>query len=160
MSESHVKTYRAKYLPAGISIVASAYGYIGKLAGTGKDTQHYGALIVTPKDVIFYRKGFFGEINQAIPLDKITSVEQSSVLGFKSIRLHTSHDDLSFTTNESAKYQQIVAALEAGRASKTSAAVATDSPLDALKKLGELRAAGVLTDAEFEEKKKSLLARL
>jgi hypothetical protein len=40
------------------------------------------------------------------------------------------------------------------------AAPAADDPLERLNKLGELRAAGVLTDAEFEQKKAELLAQI
>lgn len=156
---SHVKTYRSKYLTQGDEVEATAEGYIGKMMGDGKDRQHHGALIVTRKMVVFYRKGFFGEVNQSIPLDKVTSIEQSSMLGFKTIRLHASHDDLAFTTTDGAKYPLLVAAIEAGRTSKPAATLG-DSPLDALKKLGELRSAGVLSDAEFEEKKRHLLSKV
>ena len=159
MSDSaHVKAYRTKYLGKDETIIATAEGYIGKMMGSGKDTQHVGALIVTEKIVTFYRKGFFGEINQSIPLDKITSIEQSSTLGFKTVRLHTSHDDLGFTTAKP-EYAAVLAAINARR-SRADSAVAADSPLDALKKLGELRAAGVVTDAEFAEKKAALLSKL
>ena len=159
---SHVKAYRSKYLPKEDDIQASADGYIGKMMGEGKDKQHNGALIVTRKLVVFYRKGFFGEVNQSIPLDKVTSIEQSSMLGFKSIRIHTSHDDLAFTTTQGDKYPTLVAAIDAGRASKPSPSLGgpSESPLDALRKLGELRSAGVVSDAEFEEKKRHLLGKL
>ncbi len=162
MSESkHVKTYREKHLAPGASIVATAEGYIGKLGGSDKELQRYGSLIITNTAVVFYRKGWFGEINQSIPLDKLTSIEQSSVLGFRGIRLHTSHDDLKFTTQNGDEYKQILAAVEAGRGAKPSAAAsAGESPLDTLKKLGELKAAGLLSEAEFDEKKRHLLSRV
>ena len=38
------------------------------------------------------------------------------------------------------------------------AAASTDDKLDQLKKLGELKTAGVLTDAEFEAQKAKILA--
>lgn len=156
----HVAAYRTKYLKPGDSILVAAEGYTGKMMGSGKDTQQNGALLVTNTLVVFYRKGFFGEINQSIPLDKITSIEQSSILGFKSIKLHTSHDELGFTTAKP-EYARLVEAIEAGRTrTAPKQAAAGDSPLDALKKLGELRAAGVLTEQEFESKKQSLLAKL
>lgn len=152
---SHVSVYRTKYLAKGDTIIATAEGYI-----TGKNGAHFGALIVTSKLVVFYRKGFFGEVHQSIPLDKLTSIEQSSLLGHRTLKLHTSHDDLDFKTGQSAaRYQEIVSAVEAGRAHPASPAVAA-SPLEALKALGDLRAAGVLTEAEFEEKKKELLKRV
>jgi hypothetical protein len=49
----------------------------------------------------------------------------------------------------------------AGAAPAAAPAPATSSdPLERLNKLGELRAAGVLTDAEFEQKKAELLAQI
>lgn len=159
---SHVATYRKKHLRQGETIVAAAEGYIGKMMGSGKDTQHNGALVVTTKRVAFYRKGFLGEVHQDIPLDKITSVEQSSMLGHRVLRVHTSHDDLEFKTFQGEQYPAVVSAIEAGRTGHTprSPAPASEGPLEALKKLGELRAAGIVTDAEFEAKKRDLLAKL
>lgn len=162
---SHVKAYRSRHLGQD-EIRATAEGYIGKTFGSGKDMAYRGALIVTSKNVVFYRKGFFGEINQSIPIKSITSIEQKSLLGLRTVRFHTSHDDLEFTTGEAKEYAAILSAVEAGRAQAAPpaapAAPAGDAgdALDALRKLGELRAAGVINDAEFEAKKASLLARL
>jgi len=35
-----------------------------------------------------------------------------------------------------------------------------DDPIEQLKKLGELRAAGIITDEEFEQKKKELMGQI
>jgi hypothetical protein len=48
----------------------------------------------------------------------------------------------------------------AQRASSTPVTAGVDSPLDALKKLGQLRDSGVITAAEFEAKKAEMLKRL
>lgn len=159
---SHVKAFRARHLGKEETIKASAEGYIGKMMGSGKDTQHNGVLIVTEKSVTFYRKGFFGEVHQSIPLKSITSIEQKSMLGHRTVRIHTSHDDLEFKTLDAAGYAQLLGAIEAGRSPSlsTHSTGPGDSPLDALRKLGDLRAAGVITDAEFEAKKASLLAKV
>lgn len=45
-------------------------------------------------------------------------------------------------------------------AAPTAAPAAEDGPMEQLKKLGELREAGILTDEEFETKKAELLSRL
>jgi hypothetical protein len=42
----------------------------------------------------------------------------------------------------------------------TPTTAAAPDPLDALKRLGELKAAGVITDAEFEAKKAQLLSQI
>jgi len=170
----HVRAWLAKYAEQGEQVSAWAEGYIGKMMGSGKDKQHNGALIITGRRVIFYRSGFLGEVHQAIPLAKISSVEQSSFLGQRKVRMHTSHDDLEFTTFDDNPYARVVAALQAGAVNKGEGAggvgdvaaagaagpAGSDTPLDALKKLGELRAAGVINEAEFEAKKAELLGRM
>jgi hypothetical protein len=47
-----------------------------------------------------------------------------------------------------------------GRPAAAPAGESKDQIMAMLKQLGELKAAGVLTDAEFESKKKELLAKL
>jgi hypothetical protein len=64
----HVRVFKARYLEAGEVVVASAEGYIGKMMGQGADTQRNGALIVTDRRAVFYRKGIFGEVQESIPL--------------------------------------------------------------------------------------------
>jgi len=156
---THTRHFRERHLETGEEIKAAAPGYIGKMMGSGDDRQHNGELIVTNKRVIFYRKGFFGEVLETMPFDKITSVEQKSLMGHRTLRLHTSNDDLEFKSFKGEEYQEVAAAIQHGRATfekQTSTAV-KESPLETLKKLAELRAAGVVSEAEFEAKKRQLL---
>jgi hypothetical protein len=53
--------------------------------------------------------------------------------------------------------EQAYAAQEAAAAPPPPAAPSTDDKLEQLKQLGELKAAGVLTDAEFEVQKEKIL---
>jgi hypothetical protein len=87
-------------LGGNVTVVATLEGYIGTIMGQGKNQQHNGQLIVTNQRVVFYRKGFLGEVFETIPLSKITSIEQKSFLGHRAVTLHTSHDELSFKTFE------------------------------------------------------------
>jgi len=48
----------------------------------------------------------------------------------------------------------------AGNPAQPDAAMSRDQVMTTLKELGELKAAGILTEDEFNEKKKDLLARL
>lgn len=160
MSESkHVVAFRAKHLKAGEEVVASGEGYIGEMMGEGKSAQHNGALIVSRERVIFYRSGFFGEVLETIPLKSITSIERKSMLGHRTIRIHTSHDALEFKTFDSAAERSLVDAIEAHRFSAADRPQAGTS-LDTLKKLAELRDAGVITEDEFAEKKRKILSSL
>lgn len=161
----HVTKFRAKHLQPGEQVVAWGEGYIGQMLGKGKDAQHNGVLIVTATRAAFYRKGLLGEVLETIPLKAITSIERKSFMGHRSIRLHTSHDALEFKSFKKDKEQTLVDAIEEGRnnGSQTApvpAQPAGDDTMAALAKLGELKAAGVLTEDEFSSKKAELLARL
>lgn len=162
----HVKKFRENHLKPTEKIIAFAEGYIGEMMGKGKDAQHNGSLIITETLVIFYRKGLFGEVLETIPLKSITSIERKSSILSKTIRLHASHDDLTFKSQSMDKniQQEIIDAIELGRSStSTDSPVVTisnteESPIEKIKKLGELKEAGILTEAEFENKKTELLA--
>lgn len=139
-------------------------GWIGETMGTGKDTQHLGCFVLTNRRAAFSKKGVLGEVFQAIPLEKISSVETRTSMGRRILTLHTSHDDLTFKTYETAPlFEQVYNRIESLRSAAHPVQAANreeKSPLELIQQLGELRSAGLLTDAEFEEKKKALLAKL
>lgn len=84
------------------------------------------------------------------------------MMGYRVLRLHTSHDELAFKTFEGkALFDQVYACLEEKRHSAEPQASSPQTPtLDQIRKLGELRDAGILTEDEFDAKKKELLTRL
>ena len=158
----HVDKFKVNHLNSGESVIAWAEGYIGKMMGSGKDTQHNGALIVTETRVAFYRKGFIGEVIETIPLKSITSIERKSTLGHRIIRVHTSHDDLEFKTFSKESELALVEAIESGRGLKAETVAhgkntASNDPFELLKKLSELKEAGVISDEEFQAKKIKLM---
>ena len=159
----HILKFREAHLKPDEKIVAWGEGYIGEMMGKGDKTQHNGVLVVTNERVAFYGKGFLSEVLETIPLNKITSIERKSLMGHRTIKMHTSHDQLEFKTFED-KEQQLVDAIEAGREQSIPASAPQTTqqsdPMEALKKLGELKELGVITDDEFQEKKRALLAKL
>ena len=96
----HSKAFLASKLKQGETVVGHLEGWIGEMMGSGDKTQHNGQFILTDMRACFYRKGFLGEVFETIPLEKITSVETLSRMGYRVIRLHTSHDELAFKTFE------------------------------------------------------------
>ncbi|OEF10834.1 PH domain-containing protein [Aliivibrio logei] len=156
----HVTKYRDNHLKLGESIIAWGEGYIGDMMGGGDKKQQNGALIVTNSLVIFYRKGFLGEVLESIPLKGITSIERKSILGHRTISMHTSHDDLTFKCLNKEHEQRLIKAIDAGRDSKIESLVAEESSLDKIKKLADLKDAGILTVEEFEIKKDQLLQKI
>lgn len=126
--------------------------------------QRHGVLIITETRVVFYRKGFLGEIIETIPLKSLTSIERKSTFGHRVIRMHASHDALEFKTFEKDGEAALIKAIENGRhkaqAVMAAAPVSKDDNLDKIKKLAELKEAGVLTEEEFSAKKEKLLAEI
>lgn len=160
MKESkHVTNFRTKHLKPDEEVLAWGEGYIGEMMGKGEDAQHNGVLLVTKERVAFYRKGFLGEVLETIPLKSITSIERKSTLGHRTIRIHTSHDALEFKTFDKNAEQALIDGIEAHRHSVASPAQ-PENQLDTLKKLAELKAAGILSEEEFEEKKQKILSSI
>lgn len=96
----HVTAFKNANLNPGETIQFFLDGWIGEMMGKKDNKQHNGSFILTDKRACFYRKGLFGEVLETIPLPKITSVETLSMMGYRVLRLHTSHDELAFKTFE------------------------------------------------------------
>ena len=161
----HIGTFRQDKLMPDESLEADLNGWLDKKTTRGALIEHKGQFVLTSKRACFYSKVPFEEIFETIPLSKITSVETSSLMDYRVLRVHTAHDDLEFKTREpKALFNNIVAHLERLRNEPTGGSVASaasvDSVTDQIKKLGELRDAGLLTNEEFNAKKTELLARL
>lgn len=160
----HVKHFQEKHLKSGESVIAFGDGYIGEMMGSGDNTQRNGSLIVTDQRVVFCRKGLLGEVIETIPLKNITSVERRSMLGFRRIEIHTSHDSLKFKTGDKTAEQALAEAIDThrdgGQKIDREAQNSGKSVKDRLTELNDLHAAGLLSDDEFEAKRSDLLASI
>lgn len=161
----HEKAFAASKLKPGETVIASLEGYKGRMMGQGKDTQHNGALFLTDQRVVFYRKGFLGEVFDAIPLDKLSSVETKTLMGHKTLVLHTSNDEMEFRTfQEGAKYQTFVAELEKLRSKPAAgapvAAGVSVTSADRIRQLSDLLRDGLITQEEFDTKRREILASM
>jgi hypothetical protein len=156
--KKHTGTFRQDKLMPDETLESQLDGWLDKPSGQGGVIKHNGQFVLTNKRACFYSKAPFEEIFETIPLSKITSVETSSLMGYRVLRLHTAHDDLEFKTLEAKPlFDTLLAHLERLR---NEPAASADSITDQIKKLGELRDAGFLTNDEFNAKKAELLARL
>jgi len=161
----HIGSFRHDKLMPEETLEAQLDGWLDKPTGQGDVIKHNGQFVLTNKRACFYSKAPFEEIFETIPLSKITSVETSSLMGYRVLRLHTAHDDLEFKTLEpKAFFDKLLAHLERLRnqpaGGSAAPASSAESITDQIKKLGELRDAGFLTNDEFNAKKAELLARL
>lgn len=82
----HSKAFCASKLKSGETVIGHLEGWVGEMMGSGDKTQHNGQFILTNMRVCFYRNGFLGEIFETIPLEKITSIETLSRMGYRVIR--------------------------------------------------------------------------
>jgi hypothetical protein len=163
--KKHIGTFRQDKLMPDETLEAQLDGWLDKPTGQGGVIKHNGQFVLTNKRACFYSKAPFEEIFETIPLSKITSVETSSLMGYRVLRLHTAHDDLEFKTlAPKPLFDKLLAHLERLRHEPAGGSVAptvsAESITDQIKKLGELRDAGFLTNDEFNAKKAELLARL
>ena len=158
----HVVTFKSTKLMADETVVSFLVGYIGEMMGKGDKTQRHGTLIVTNQRVAFYRKGIFGEILETIPIENISSIETSSMMGHRVLTFHTSNDELKFKTFESADLTKKVYDYVETERQKTppGASQATLDPVSQIRALAELRDSGILTEEEFQTKKLALLSKI
>ena len=163
--KKHIGTFRQDKLMPKETVEAQLDGWLDKPSGQDGVIKHNGQFVLTNKRACFYSKAPFEEIFETIPLSKITSVETSSLMGYRVLRLHTAHDDLEFKTLEAkVLFDTLLAHLERLRNEPAGGSVApaasAESITDQIKKLGELRDAGFLTNDEFNAKKAELMKQL
>ncbi len=157
----HAKHFRQSKLLPGERLLGSLEGWIGNVMGKGSDTQHHGALLLTNRRLAFYRKGLFGEVFEAIPVNKITSVETRSLFGYRAAAFHTSHDALRFKCfTPKAEFGQFLDRVEQMRANDELPSPPRPAAMTSeLQQLLHLRRDGTLTQEEYGLAKSTLLKR-
>jgi hypothetical protein len=155
VESKHLQGFKGAKLQAGEAVLHSVEGFVQD------STAFAGELILTDRRICFYRKGMVGETFETIGLDKISSVEAKSTLGFRKLEIHTSHDKMEFkVAGSKVAFDALYSRLEELRHRPPSMTAPTVgvSLADELTKLAGLRDAGVLTPAEFEMQKTKLLS--
>jgi uncharacterized OB-fold protein len=157
---------RAHFEP-GEEIRAAVQGtYETKIMGS--DSVRTGSLIATDRRLLFYAKKLGGYELESYPYGNISSFEQGKNMMGHNITFFASGNKVHMkwmkTDRELARFTEVVRAAMRGSESPGSAVTdpAPTQPdvMDQLRKLGELHAAGVLTEDEFAAKKAELLRRL
>lgn len=171
LGQAHLPAFRERHLRSDEHLLGALSGYRGNMFGSGKDAQKNGVLLVTSQRVVFYRKGILGEVLESLPLEKVTSIETSAVMGARRLVIHTSHDSLSFGSMEpKPAFDAIRDMLERKRTpdiagsspAQGSVIAATGGPsiAEQLRALTDLHRDHVISDAEFREKREALISRL
>lgn len=134
------------------------------------------AIIGTDRRVFVFKKGIFNRELATFEYKETSGVilQTGLVLGYAALQGpglaavdgadKTSKAPHAISINEKGQAQENVPLLRALISERQAAAAAPAAPggdvTDQLRKLGELRDSGILTDAEFDSKKAELLARL
>ena len=139
---------------------------------TGAYGKGTGLVVLTDRRLLFVQDGMVSKTTEDFPMDKISSVQWTSGLllgqiivfasGNKSEIKNVNKDDgkeiVDQIRHRLSAPPQPLRTTQTGSTSALSRAL--PDPIEQLKKLGELRDAGVVTDAEFESKKAELLGRM
>ncbi len=145
----YLGTFNVGILTAGEAIQIKPFDIKNKTAGV---------FVVTSKRVLHCQKILFNTKTEQIALDKINNLESKGGLLFSVLRIQsiTNVMEIDIPKNELGIVTRAISeAIEMAKAS-TPSPTETD-PLEKIKKLGELRASGLLTDEEFAKKKEELL---
>jgi len=168
MAKLEKLTEQAKaHLEPGEDIRAAVQGqYETRIMGG--DSVRTGSLIATDRRLVFYAKKLGGYELESFPYGNISSFEQGKNMMGHNLTFFASGNKVHMkwikTDKELALFTETVKAAMNGVPSSATASAPAGAGqpdiMDQLKRLGELRDAGVLTPEEFDAKKTDLLARL
>lgn len=127
-----------------------------------------GLVILTDRRLMFIKEGIMNRTNEDFPLDKLSSAQWSSGLGLGKITVFASGNKAEITQMNKTEGKRMVDLLRARLSappSPTSAPVPAPEgggvdPVDQIRRLAELRDAGILSNEEFEAKKTDILGRM
>lgn len=136
---------------------------------TGQYGAGMGLLARTDRRLLFLKDGWGGGTSEDFPFSKISSVQWASGMMQGTITIFASGNKAEIKSVQKDAGKSMVDALRAIIADPAPPASAPevgarsssgDDVIEQIRKLGQLRDAGVVTEAEFEAKKAELLSRL
>jgi hypothetical protein len=119
-----------------------------------------GLLVLTNERIIFLREGWIGAAHEDFMLHRVTSVGFKSMLGTGKVTIHASGNTVDIESVVSQDGKRFAAAAREVLSQPTASVPTQHDPLEQLKKLSELRDAGVISPEEFEKKKAELLGKV
>lgn len=143
-----------QHLETGEAVSVMAQGTFG---------ENQGIAVLTDRRLVFVFQGFVRSSTEEFSLDVITAVETSKTLGAGTLRLRMSGNSAEIKAVVLADLQRMTEAIRqriSRTASLTSVVPAPEDAISQIKRLGELRDSGLLSDEEFAGKKQELLKRL
>jgi hypothetical protein len=136
---------------------------------TGVYGKGIGLVVLTDRRLLFVQDGIMSQTSEDFPMDKVSSVQWASGMMMGKITIFASGNKSEITNVNKDDGKEIVDKIRhvlsappepTPPAPAASPPPAAADPIEQLKRLGELRDAGVLTPEEFDAKKSDLLGRM
>ncbi|QQQ80827.1 PH domain-containing protein [Saccharothrix sp. 6-C] len=138
-----------------------------ELMAAGAYGPGQGLVVLTDRRLLFVKDGIGRQVTEDFPIEKISSIQWSSGMALGNLIVFASGNKAEIKNMNKKDGKQIadtvrnrLSSSPAPVATRSKPAVAEPDVFDQLRKLGELRDAGIVTTDEFEAKKRELLARL
>lgn len=158
-----------EHLEAGEDIVAAVQGtYETKILGN--DGVRAGAFIATDRRLVFFAKKLFGFDLEVFPYGKISSIEMSKGFMGHKITVFASGNTAAMKWIQNGEVDKFVSYIKERISSQGQPTTATPhahhqhqqqqqpaDPVDQIRKLAGLKEQGILTEEEFENKKREIL---
>jgi hypothetical protein len=155
-------TQAQAHLEPGEEVLAAVAGAY-ETKRLGQESVRNGSLIATDRRLLFFAKKLGGYELESFPYHNISSFEQAKALVMgHSVNFFASGNNVTVKWIKDAQaLGELVGVVKARMGSKAETPVGTEPDvMDQLRKLGELRDAGVLSTDEFESKKAKLLDQI
>ncbi|WP_168210301.1 SHOCT domain-containing protein [Persicimonas caeni] len=161
-----VRRFREQHQEADERIIGAVDAWIGEIFELKASDQFTGSLLLTNKRLVFVGTSFRlgsadAERTQQISVDKIRTLDISADKALLALEVN---DEYEYGMRDNPENREF---LESVRRAKSQPSAPSHSsstggadPLEQLEKLKGLHDSGVLSDAEFEQKKRALLERV
>lgn len=133
--------------------------------GQGRYEGKQGLVIATDHRVLFIDEGLVSSRREDFPYERISSVQQEKGMMFGALTVFASGNkaviDQIAPKERAGELADLIRSRQGGKpAGAANEGPSEDSALDKLKKLGELKDAGTISEEEFEQKKTKLMEEL
>ena len=159
-NNKHLKSFSENNLSDNEKILSALDGYIGKISGKDDEKHYTGLLLCTNNVVAFHSKGLFSNVSRSIPIKNISSIDIDKKILIAKIAFHTSGDKIIFNSYDSLtelkNFKLLVEKIRDTDKTPKSSEI-TEDPIDTIRRLSQLKDDGIISEEEFEEKKKTLL---
>ena len=123
-----------------------------------------GLLVLTDRRLLFVKEGAMSRKSEDFPFEKVNSLQWSSGLAMGTIIIFAAGNKAEIKNVDKTAGKELADLVRQRIASPSAPTGASAAPsidvADQLRKLGELRDAGILTDEEFTAKKAENLSRM